>query len=131
MRGQETCNSACSEVYVKLDFVHSHRHSNLPSLYYITFTCRHWLPLIDLVNEYELVYSWFKFLKENYSIKTTSYVIMPNYVHCILFFPTDQYDLSKIVANGKRFIAYKIIKRLKKKQSHQVLMQFQEGLSVK
>ncbi len=80
------------------------RHSNLPSLYYITFTCRHWLPLIDLVNGYELVYSWFEFLKD--SIKTTSYVIMPNHVHCILFFPGDQYDLSKIVANGKRFIAY-------------------------
>ncbi len=87
------------------------RHSNLPSLYYITCTCLHWLPLIDLVNEYELVYSWFKFLKENYSIKTTSHVIMPTNVHCILFFPTDQYDLSKIVANSKRFIAYEIIKR--------------------
>ncbi len=56
---------------------------------------------------------------------------MPNHVHCILFFPTDQYDLSKIVGNGKRFIAYEIIKRLKKKQSHKVLMQLQEGLSVK
>jgi REP element-mobilizing transposase RayT len=50
-----------------------------------------------------LVYSWFKFIKESYSIKTTSYVIMPNHVHSILFFPTDQYDLSKIVANGKKF----------------------------
>ncbi len=56
---------------------------------------------------------------------------MPNHIHCILFFPTDQYDLSKIVANGKRFIAYEIIKRLKKKQSHKVLMQLQEGLSLK
>nr|MBA4140204.1 hypothetical protein [Segetibacter sp.] len=46
-------------------------------------------------------------------------------------FPTDQYDLSKIVANGKRFIAYEIIILLKKKQSHKVLMQLQEGLSLK
>ncbi len=106
-------------------------HSNLPFLYYITFTCWHRLPLVDLVNGYELVYSCFEFLKESYSIKTTSYVITLNHVHCILFFPTDQYDLSKIVANGKRFIAYEIIKRLKKKQSHKVLMQLQEGLSVK
>ena len=90
------------------------RHSNLPSLYYITFTCRHVLPLIDRVNGYQLVYSWFEFLKKSYSIKITSYVIMPIHVHCILFFPSDQYDLSKIVANGKRFIAYETIKRLKK-----------------
>ncbi len=42
-----------------------------------------------------------------------------------------KYDLSKIVANGKRFIAYEIIKRLKQKQCYKVLMQLQEGLSVK
>jgi len=35
------------------------------------------------------------------------------------------------VANGKRFIAYEIIKRLKKTQSYKVLMQLQEGISVK
>ncbi len=62
------------------------KHGNLPSLYYITFTCRHWLPLIDLVNEFELVYSWFEFLKENYSIKTTSYVIMPIMFIAFYFF---------------------------------------------
>jgi hypothetical protein len=39
-------------------------------------------------------------------IKTTAYVIMPNHVHCILFFLTEQYDLSKIKANGNRFMAY-------------------------
>jgi putative transposase len=107
------------------------RHSSQASLYYVTFTCRHWLPLFELVNGYDLVYNWFNFPKENHSIKTNAYVIMPNHVHCILFFPTDQYDLSKIVANGKRFIAYEVIQRLKDKQSHNVLLQLQEGLSDK
>jgi len=74
-----------------------------PSLYYITFTCRQWLPLFEVVNAYELVYNWFNYLKANHSIKTTSYVVMPNHVHCILFFPNGNYDLSKIIANGKRF----------------------------
>ena len=107
------------------------RHSSQASLYYITFTCRHWLPLFQLVDGYDLVYNWFKLLKENQSIKTTAYVIMPNHVHCILFFPTEQFDLSKLVANGKRFMAYEIVKRLKEKRASSILMQLQEGLSPK
>ncbi len=35
------------------------------------------------------------------------------------------------MANGKRFIADEIIKRLKDKQTNRVLMQLQEGLSGK
>ena len=36
---------------------------------------------------------------------------MPNHVHYILFFPTGQYGLNKLVSNGKRFMAYEIVKR--------------------
>lgn len=107
------------------------RHSSDPSLYYITFTCRQWLPLFEVVNAYELVYNWFNYLKANHSIKTTSYVVMPNHVHCILFFPNGNYDLSKIIANGKRFIAYEIVRRLEQKGCNNILMQLKEGVSEK
>ena len=50
---------------------------------------------------------------------------------CILFFPTAQYDVSKIVANGKRFMAYEIVERLKEKTHNKVLLQLKEGLSPK
>ena len=106
-------------------------HSSQPSLYYVTFTCRRWLPLFEALNGYDLVYNWFTILKTRYSIKTTSYVIMPNHVHCILFFPTEKYDLSKIMANGKRFIAYEIVKRLKEKDANRILLQLREGLTPK
>ena len=89
------------------------------------------LPLFEMVNAYELVYSWFEYLRSGRAIKTTCFVIMPNHMHCILFFPTEQYDLSKIVANGKRFIAYEIVKRLKEKNCNKILIQLQEGLSAK
>ena len=68
--------------------------------------------------------------KGNHSIKTTSYV-MPNHVHCILFFPDGNYDLSKIIANGKWFIAYEIIRRLEQKGCKNILMQLKEGVSEK
>ncbi len=107
------------------------RHSPEPPLYFITFTCRHWLPLFETVNGYGLVYNWFNHLRENLNVKTTGYVIMPNHVHCLLFFPTDQFDLSKIMANGKRFMAYEIIKRLQATDAGKILMQLQEGLTSK
>ncbi len=54
---------------------------------------------------------------------------MPNHVHCILFFPTDDFDLNKIAGNGKRFMAYEIIKRLQEKQLSKTLLQLKNGLS--
>ena len=85
-------------------------HNSEASLFYITFTCYQWLPLFELCNAYDLAYKWFDFLKEKYIIKTIAYTIMPNHVHCILFFPNEDYNLNKIVSNGKRFMAYEIIK---------------------
>jgi putative transposase len=104
-------------------------HSSEAALHYITFTCYQWLPLFTICNAYDLVYKWFNFLAENYQIKTTAYTIMPNHVHCILFFPNDNYDLNKIVANGKRFMAYEIIKRLTEHGLHKILLQLKEGLT--
>ncbi len=91
-------------------------HNNEAPLFYITFTCYQWLLLFELCNGYDLVYKWFEYLNEKYNIKTTAYTIMPNHVHCILFFLNEDYDLNKIVGNGKRFMAYELIKRLQAKR---------------
>ena len=80
------------------------KHSNLPALFYITLTCHKWLPLYEMTNGYDLVYNWFDVIKTKYGIKTTAYTIMPNHVHCIFFFPKENFDLNKIVSNGKRFM---------------------------
>jgi hypothetical protein len=54
---------------------------------------------------------------------------MLNHVHCILFFPSEGYNSNKIVSNGKRFIAYEIIKRLEEKKLSKILLQLKEGLT--
>ena len=83
-------------------------HNSEAALFYSTFTCYQWLPLFELCNGYDLVYKWFEYLKEKYGIKTTAYTIMPNHVHCILFFQNEHYDLNKLLGNGKRFMAYEL-----------------------
>jgi len=56
----------------------------------------------------------FDYLKNTSQIKVTAYVIMPNHVHAILFFPTTNYNLNSMISNAKRFSAYEIINRLKR-----------------
>ncbi len=56
---------------------------------------------------------------------------MPNHVHCVLFFPDEHYNLNKIISNGKRFMAYDIIKKLELKGISKILIRLKEGLTEK
>ena len=88
-----------------------YKHSDVYSMYFCTFTCYEWMHLFEMTNSYDLVYSWFNILKKD-KIEIIGYVIMPNHVHCILYFPEAGFNLNKILSNGKRFMAYEIINRL-------------------
>ena len=88
------------------------KHSNTYSIWFITFTCVEWIPLIEMTNTYNMVYKWFGILKNEYNVDVVAYVIMPNHLHVILHFHNENFDLNKIIANGKRFIAYDIVNRL-------------------
>jgi REP element-mobilizing transposase RayT len=107
------------------------KHSSDSSLYYITFTCFNWLPLFQLTSSYDMVYKWFEYLRTEKNIKTTAYVIMPNHLHCILFFPTADFSLNKIISNAKRFMAYEIIKRLKETNQADMLQQLKNAVTAK
>ena len=50
-----------------------------------------------------------------------AYVIMPNHLHVILHFHCDNFDLNKIIANGKRFLAYEIVNRLEAEENATIL----------
>jgi REP element-mobilizing transposase RayT len=90
------------------------------SYYFITFTCYKWLPLIEDTNTYDAVYKWFDNLFKN-NIYVTGYVIMPNHVHALLYFPQMPKSLNSLIGNAKRFLAYEIIKQLEQKKENQLL----------
>jgi REP element-mobilizing transposase RayT len=90
-------------------------------LYFLTFTCANWIKLFEITNSYDLVYNWFDILKKNGSY-ICGYVIMPNHIHALIAFKnTENKSIDTIVGNGKRFMAYEIIKRLKEKQEARIL----------
>ena len=62
-----------------------YKHSDVYALYFCTFTCYNWMPLIEITNSYDKVYEWFSILR-NDNIETVAYVIMPNHLHCIFYF---------------------------------------------
>lgn len=59
---------------------------NYNSFYFVTFTCYKWLQLFDIAKAYGTVYKWFDHLFRN-NTYVTGYVIMPNHVHVLLYFP--------------------------------------------
>ena len=93
------------------------KHSSIYSMYFCTFTCYNWLHLFEQTNSYDLVYDWFTVLKKK-SVDIVAYVIMPNHVHCILNFPDENFNLNKVLSNGKRVMAYQIINRLEAKNEN-------------
>lgn len=97
-----------------------HRPVTEPGIYYITFTCYKWLPLIEMTLGYDLVYNWFDTLSaKEHTI--TGFVIMPNHLHLLLHFSGGTKSLNTVVGNGKRFMAYEIIKRLEKQHEWDLL----------
>lgn len=106
---------------------------NIPynaGLYFITFTCYKWLSLIEQVNGYDLVYKWFDYLyTQNHSI--VGYVIMPNHVHVMIDFAPSAKKLNTVVGDGKRFLAYDIIRRLKEQGETATLAMLENAVQSK
>ena len=96
-------------------------HSSTHSIYFVTFTCAEWIPLFEITQSYDAVYQWFGILREKYQASIIAYVIMPNHLHLLLHFTTENFRLNSIVGNGKRFMAYEIVNRLQENNNHDLL----------
>lgn len=97
-------------------------------LYFITFTCYKWLPLIELTGGYDLVYQWFDYLKTQGHL-VTGFVIMPNHLHVMIDFIKTAKRINKIIGDGKRFIGYGIVQRLELKAETELLKTLQKAVT--
>ena len=90
-------------------------------IYFITFTCRNWIKLFEIANAYSLVYDWFDLLKGKGHF-ILGYVIMPNHLHSLISFRNTQFkSINTIVGNGKRFISYGMVNRLRQQNNNEIL----------
>lgn len=104
-------------------------HNLAEPCWFLTFTCYKWLPLFELTNSYDLVYNGLEFISKRPQVQTLAFVIMPNHVHLLLYLEDITVDLNKMVSNGKRFMAYELIKRLNEQQRNDILLILRDGCS--
>jgi len=102
-------------------------------IYFITITCSHWLHLFELANVYDEVYKWFDHLKSkgHYIVGYVPIAIgMPNHIHALIGFRnTKGVSINSIIGEGKRFISYGIVKRLKEKNELEMLADLTTGVN--
>jgi REP element-mobilizing transposase RayT len=82
------------------------------------------MPLVDKVNGYDIVYKWFDYLKAQGHFINAFVPIaigMPNHVHAVISFIETEQNINSIIGNGKRFMAYDIVKRLKENNEIELL----------
>jgi hypothetical protein len=96
-------------------------------IYFITFTCHAWLPLIQLSDGYALVYKWFDYLKEKGSY-IVGYAIMPNHIHALIAFSDNGQTINTRVGSGKRFLAYGIVDHLQTRKEEKVLQALKDAV---
>ena len=97
-------------------------------LYFITFTCYKWLPLLEITNGYRRVYSWFDVLVRQGSY-IVGYVIMPNHLHVIIAFKEHPQSINTRVGSGKRFIAYGLIDHLEMEKKSSLLKTLSDAVN--
>lgn len=103
------------------------QHTESNEVYFCTVTCYKWLSLFEEADAYQSVYRWFDHLKDDGCL-LLGFVIMPNHFHVLLYPTHSGTSLNKIVGDGKRFMAYDIVKSLKKKGKDSILKILSEGV---
>ena len=78
------------------------------------------MPLFQKANAYDIVYNWFDYLKSQGHF-INAYVIMPNHLHAIISFSHSTKKINTVIGNGKRFMAYELVKRMKEMKLDEAL----------
>lgn len=103
-------------------------HLFISGIHFVTFTNYQWLPLIEITGSYDLVYKWFDVLQSK-GHSVVGYVVMPNHLHVLIAFNHPSQSLNTIIGNGKRFIAYGILDRLKQAGRTDILNKLSAGVT--
>ena len=80
--------------------------------FFITFTCARWIPLFQQTGSYDVVYKWFDYLKSRGHF-INAFVIMPDHVHAIISFSHGEKSINRIIGDGKRWMSYDLVRRLR------------------
>lgn len=96
--------------------------------HYLTITCFQIIPFFETVNLNDYIYRCFRIL-ESKKILTCGYVIMPNHLHSLVFTKIRKELINEIIGETKRFMAYEIVSRIKRKGNFELLEYLEMAVS--
>ena len=88
-------------------------HEEKETFYFTTFTCHRWLPLLERAEIHAYLPGWIDQLSSR-GLIICGYVMMPNHLHLLLYVTADCKGLNQVLGDGKRFMAYEVVSKLKK-----------------
>jgi REP element-mobilizing transposase RayT len=97
--------------------------------YFCSFTCLDWISLFEITDTYDEIYKWFNLLTRN-NHQILGFVIMPNHLHLLIHITHSDKSINTILANGKRFLAYEIVKRLREQKNDSILKKLNASVTV-
>lgn len=97
--------------------------------YFCSFTCLDWISLFEITNTYDEIYKWFKLLTRN-GHQIIGFAIMPNHLHLLIHITQSDKSINTILANGKRFLAYEIVRRLKEQKNDSILKRLNANVTM-
>ena len=83
-----------------------HRHID-ERCFFVTTTCNKWKPLLLFTNAFSLIENSLNFVNEKYHAVLLGYVLMPNHIHLIIYFKSEN-KLSDFMRDFKKFTSIKI-----------------------
>ncbi len=88
--------------------------------FFVTTTCYKWLKLLDSITAINIIAGSLDFLTEKYKCCLSGYVIMPNHIHLILYFP-EQNRLSDFMRDLKKFTSVKLRQEIDKPENEHLI----------
>lgn len=89
--------------------------------------------LFEITNLYDEIYKWFNILtakgNEVEGFAPNAFGV-PNHLH-LLIFVNEKDNINILLANGKRFLAYEIVKRLELQKQFEILKQLELAVTAK
>lgn len=99
--------------------------SEIDATFFVTFTVKNWIPLFTNEQRCQLFAKWFDYQIKEYGNQIKGYVIMPNHFHGLIYLSKDSPQLSTLIMNAKRFMAYELVKSLKENKEDDLLQVFE------
>lgn len=88
--------------------------------FFISTTFNNWLHLLITEEHYQIILDSLTYSKHKYECELIAYVLMPNHIHFILFYPNKP-NVSGFMRDFKKYTSVKIRQMLQKEEEKELL----------